>query len=92
MLFIVLIMIFVMQSLHVTAKTEESLIYESEDYFVKLTFDRKAGIPKNAQLRVREICEGTKEFQQYFSKTENFTRFTFHLLTFTAGLPNPTSY
>lgn len=24
-----------------------------------------------------------------FSKTENFTHFTFHLLTFTAGLPKP---
>lgn len=74
MLFVVLVMIFVMQSVHVTAKTEESLTYESEDYLIKLTFDRKASIPKNAQLRVREICEGTKEFQQYFSKTEKFVQ------------------
>ena len=70
-LFIVLIMIFIVQSVDVTAKTEDSLSYEGEDYLIELKFGKEAKIPEDAQLRVKEICEGTLEFQDYFSEMES---------------------
>ena len=43
--------------------------------------------PKEVNL-VKQKCHNLLK-SVLFSKTENFTRFTFHLLTFTAGLPKP---
>lgn len=43
--------------------------------------------PKEPHL-VKQKCHNLSKLI-FFSKTENFTHFTFHLLTFTAGLQKP---
>lgn len=71
MLFMVLGMIFAMQSVKVSAQAElNSLIYEGDDYVVELRFRPEADIGNEAYLKVTEIVEGSKEYKRYFSETE----------------------
>lgn len=71
MLVFVLIMIFILQSSRTLAEgNENTLIYENEEYSVEITYEDHANIPKDSYLLVNEICEGTKEYDEYFTITE----------------------
>ena len=73
MLLVILLMIFILQSSYVTAETGKgSLSFAGDGYFVELTYDADSLIPEDAYLKVAELQEGSKEYQQYFSQTEEF--------------------
>ena len=66
-------MIFILFSTKVTAENPETtLLYEGLDYDFKITYDSAAGISENAVLKVIEFHEGSKEFQQLYSKTNKY--------------------
>jgi len=73
MLVLVLIMIFILQSMRVAAETN-SLFYEGKDFTVELLFTNKANISENATLKVTEFYEGSEEYQDYYSQTDEFVK------------------
>lgn len=73
MLVLVLVMIFILQSTKVAAETN-SLFYEGKDFTVELLFTNKANIFENATLSVTEFYEGSEEYQDYYSQTNEFIK------------------
>ena len=50
--------------------TAGELVYHGADYDVTLVYDENAKIPAAAELRVREIAEGTSEYNAYLKGAE----------------------
>ncbi|MDO4523194.1 MAG: fibro-slime domain-containing protein, partial [Eubacteriales bacterium] len=52
------------------SETEQTtLTYDGMDYTVTVSFDEKAGIPENAELVVKEIEQGTEEYENYYRQS-----------------------
>ena len=48
----------------------EELTASGDDYEIRVTFGKSAGIPANAELEIREIVEGTEEYEAYRAKVQ----------------------
>ena len=45
------------------------LSYSGADYAVTVSYDKEAGIPEGAELKVKEILESHKDYQDYYDQT-----------------------
>lgn len=71
LLLFVLVLIFILQSSKVAADNSVRVLqYEGIDYALEIEFSKSANIPDEAILKVAEIIEGTKEFEEYYSQTK----------------------
>ena len=48
--------------------TPHILTTEGSDYTVEVTYTAEAGIPEGAELQVREIAQGTAEYESYYQQ------------------------
>ena len=48
-----------------------TLTVETENYSVSVTYDENAGVPEEAELVVRELTEGTEEYDAYLTRAKD---------------------
>ena len=57
------------QCLAPTEGVQQELTYEGEDYTVSVSFGKEAALPEGVTLSVREILQGTEEYESYSRQT-----------------------
>lgn len=58
------------QCLAPTEGVQQELTYEGEDYTVSVSFGKEAALPEGVTLSVREILQGTEEYESYSRQTQ----------------------